>query len=238
MTTRLNSHKFDEAAKRTAKRTTTMNFVDINDDLSRELAYMSPAEQAGRIRGEKQWRDIIHHMERENRLPIENPGSQPDWIQLMRDGIPDTGDQTRHYAYTHYLGVVLDTSEVDALTFEDLALLAQGKVSRAMIMMAMKQRRQRKKFIQVLLSTLEQNEIYVPTHTTIALLVDRIRQHREDFETEFGEQTDVNTYELYLMRYHPFIGFMRDSEPTSIEYGICHGCKDHMPVNAKCTRVR
>ena len=39
------------------------------------------------------------------------------------------------------------------------------------------------------------------------------------------------------MRYHPFAGFMRDSEPTSIEYGICQGCKDHMPVNARCTRV-
>ena len=65
-------------------------------------------------------------------------------------------------------------SEVDALTFEDLALLAQGKVSRAMIMMAMTSRHLRKKFIEVLLSTLERNEIYVPTHTTIALLVDKI----------------------------------------------------------------
>ena len=65
----------------------------------------------------------------------------------MRDGIPDTGDQTRHYAYTHYLGVVLDTDEVDALTFEDMAILAQGKVSRAMIMMAMTSSHLRKKFI-------------------------------------------------------------------------------------------
>ena len=39
------------------------------------------------------------------------------------------------------------------------------------------------------------------------------------------------------MRYHPFTGFTQDPEPTSIEYGICQGCKDHMPVNAKCTRV-
>ena len=132
-----------------------MNYVDINDDISRELAHMSPAKQAGRIRGEQQWRNIIQHMERENKLPIINPGSQPDWNQLMRDGIPDTGDQTRHYAYIHYLGVVLDNDEVDALTFEDMAILAQGKVSRAMIMMAMTSRHLRKKFIEVLLSTLE-----------------------------------------------------------------------------------
>ena len=106
-----------------------------------------------------------------------------------------------------------------------------------MIMMAMTSRHMRKQFIEVLLSTLERNRIYVPTHTTIALLVDRIRHHREDFESEFGEQTDINTYKLYLMRYHPFTGFTQDPEPTSIEYGICQGCKDHMPVNARCTRV-
>ena len=39
------------------------------------------------------------------------------------------------------------------------------------------------------------------------------------------------------MRYHPFTGFTQDPEPTDIEYGICQGCKDYMPVNAKCTRA-
>ena len=152
-----------------------MNFVDINDDLSRELVHMSPAELAGRLRGEQQWRNHIQEMERENKLPITDPGSQPEWTQLMQNGIPDITDQTLHYAYTHYLGVVLDDNEVDALTVEDMALLAQGKVSRAMIMMAMTLRHMRKQFIEeVLLSTLEQNRIYVPTHATIALLVDRI----------------------------------------------------------------
>ena len=154
-----------------------MNYVNINDDLAGELADMSPAEQAGRIRGEQQWRNHIQEMERENKLPITDPGSQPEWTQLMQNGIPDITDQTLHYAYTHYLGVVLDNNEVDALTFEDMALLAQGKVSRAMIMMAMTSRHMRKQFIEVLLSTLEWNGIYVPTHTTIALLVDRIRHH-------------------------------------------------------------
>ena len=155
----------------------------------------------------------------------------------MQNAIPDITDQTLHYAYTHYLGVVLDNNEVDALTFEDMALLAQGKVSRAMIMIAMTSRHMRKQFIEVLLSTLEWNGIYVPTHTTIALLVDRIRHHREDFQSEFGEQAGLNTFKLYLMRYHPFTGFALDPEPTSIEYGICQGCKDHTPVHAKCTRM-
>ena len=77
-----------------------------------------------------------------------------------------------------------------------------------MLMMAMRRTRERRKFIEVLLGTLERNEIYIPPHTTIALLVERIREQQEDFETEFGFQTDVNMYELYLMRYHPFAGFI------------------------------
>ena len=173
-------------------------------------------------------------MEQENELPIINPGSQPNWNQLMRDGIPDFGDQARHYAYTHYLGVVLNDDEVDALTYEDMAIMARGKVSRDMITMAMTSRHLRKQFIKVLLSTMERNEMFVPTHTTIRRLVDKFRQNRDDFEEGFGTQTGLNTYSLYLMRYHPFTGFTHDLEPTNIEYGICQGCKDHMPVNAKC----
>ena len=52
-----------------------MNIADINEDLDRELAYMSPVERAGRIRGEQQWRNHIQLMEQENKLPIINPGS-------------------------------------------------------------------------------------------------------------------------------------------------------------------
>ena len=145
-----------------------MNIADINEDLARELAYMSPAERAGRIRGEQQWRICIQQMEQDNKLPIINPGSEPEWNQLLRDGIADSADQARHYAYTHYLGVVLDNDEVDALTYEDVAILARGKVSRAMITMAMTTRHLRKQFIKVLLSTMERNEMFVPIHTTIA----------------------------------------------------------------------
>ena len=196
-----------------------MNYVNINDDLAGELTGMTPAEQEGRIRGEEQWQNHIQLMERENRLPIVDPGSQPEWTQLMRAGIPSITDQTFHYAYTHYLGVVLDTREVEALTFEDMAILAQGKVSRAMIMMAMTTKYMKKQFIQVLLSTLERNGIYVPTHTTIALLIESIRQHREDFQQEYGEQTNLNSFNLYLMRYHPFTGFSR---PRAHKHQIWH----------------
>ena len=109
---------------------------------------------------------------KENELPIINPGSQPNWNQLMRDGIPDLGDQARHYAYTHYLGVVLDDDEVDALTYEDMAILAQGTVSKDMMRQAMTSRHSRKQFIQVLLHTMERNEMFVPTHTTIRRVID------------------------------------------------------------------
>ena len=132
-----------------------MNIADINDDLAQELAHMSPAEQADRIRGEQQWRNHIQLMEQENRLPIINPGSEPEWNELLRQGIADSADQARRYAYTHHLGVVLDNNEVDALTYEDVALLARGKVSRDMIMMAMTTRHLRKQFIEVMLSTME-----------------------------------------------------------------------------------
>ena len=115
-----------------------MNYFSIEEDLSHELKFMSPAERAGRIKGEQQWRCVVSDMEERNKLPIENPGSQPEWLQLMREGIPDSADQARHYAYTHHLGVVLDPAELRALTFDDLAILAQGKVSRSMLMMAMR----------------------------------------------------------------------------------------------------
>ena len=214
-----------------------MNYFSIEDDLSRELEHMSPTERTGRIKGEQQWRCVVHDTEERNELPIENPGSQPDWLQLMREGIPDSADQARHYRYTHYRGVVLDPDELRALTFDDLAVLAQGKVSRSMLMMATRRKSQRARFIEALLGTLERNEIYIPAHTTIALLVKSIREQQGEYETEIGFQTDVNMYELYLMRYHPFLGFIRATNPTVIEYGICQGCKDLMPVNAMCARV-
>ena len=127
-----------------------MNIVDINDDLDHELSYMSLHERADRLRGERQWRNHIQLMEQENELPIMNPGSQPNWNQLMRDGIPDLGDQARHYAYTHYLGVVLDDDEVDALTYGDMAILAQGTVSKDMMRQEKTSQHSQKQFIQVL----------------------------------------------------------------------------------------
>ena len=120
-----------------------MNYHGIEDELSRELEHMSPTERTGRIKGEQQWRCVVNDMEERNKLPIENPGSQPDWLQLMREGIPDSADQARHYRYSHYLGVVLDPDELRALTFDDLAVLAQGKVSRSMLMMATRRKSQR-----------------------------------------------------------------------------------------------
>ena len=216
-----------------------MNVNDIpnNQRLNHELQGMLQEERQDRLRGERQWRIEIELLEREGKLPIEAPGAQPNWDQFLRAGVPDYGDISRHYAYTHYLGVVLDDEQIGALDIADLAILAQGTVTEAMLWTAMNSPRAKKQFIQVLLQTMERNNIFIPPHTTIRRVLDVFRYERADFSEALYDQVSMNKYNIYLMRYTPFAGFTSNPEATEIEYGICQGCKCMMPVKAKCTRV-
>ena len=62
----------------------------------------------------------IERLEHENALPIEDPGSQPDWQWYAGQGMPNSVDWARGCMHTHHYGVVLDDEDVEKLDSEDL----------------------------------------------------------------------------------------------------------------------
>ena len=113
--------------------------MNLRDDFefSDEIRPMPSHIREARIRGETQWRREIERLEQENALPIEDPGSQPDWQWYAGQGMPDSVDRARRYMYTHHCGVVLDDKDVEKLDSEDLKQLARRTVPMTVIKIAM-----------------------------------------------------------------------------------------------------
>ena len=223
-------------------------FIYDNDELhddfefSDEIRPLPSHVRKARIRGETQWRREIERLEQENALPIESPGSQPDWHWYAERGIPDSVDRAQRYMYTHHYGVVLDDEYVEKLDSEDLTLLARSTVPTTMIEIAMTSTDLKKQFIRALLRTMERNHIAGWQHTTLEQIIDSNSQWMLHMASQSeavseDEQTSTDTYNTWLMRYTPGVGFTTDENPTEVTYGICKGCCQYMPINAKCVSV-
>ena len=101
-----------------------------------ELEMLDAPARRDRMRGEQQWRDAVDEMEADDALPVQNPGSIPNWEPLMLSGRADWGDITRYYRDTHCLGVLVDDESLRVLTMNDYHVLAQGMVTKSLIQKA------------------------------------------------------------------------------------------------------
>ena len=213
--------------------------IENDQDFLNEIQDLSQEERAIRRRGERQWRDGIRVLHHENKLPINQPGSQPQYIEAERLGIADFGDRDKYYKYTHHLGVVIDDQVLDNIRYRDLVTLAQGTVTEWSIQKALESNVLKGQFIRALLKAMERNNIFIPEHTSIDRVIESFKYERVDFSESIYDVTTTarDTYEIFQMRFNKFSGFSVDSEPTIVEYAICQGCQDYMPVEARCVNI-
>ena len=121
----------------------------------RDLERMSPAGRLARERGERQWRREVSYLDGENRLPLANPGSIPNWEHLLRTRQADSGDIQRYYKNTHHEGVVIDDDELESLTLSDLVTLSQGTVTFALLRSTRRSLQRKKQFVKAMLKVLD-----------------------------------------------------------------------------------
>ena len=204
--------------------------------LERDLSVLHDCDKIDRKRGEVKWREEIVALEQQGKLPLLHPGSLPDWNDTFHIIVPDWGNTIRHCEFTHHLGVIIE--QFDEVSLRDLATLAQGTVTTEMLNLAMTTPQKKRQFIKVLLQTMERNGVFVPEHTTITQMLKSFRYGRVDFKEALDEcLVEDNLYSLHLMRHDATWGFKCDDAPTIVEHGMCQGCRDLMPAEAKCVHV-
>ena len=214
-----------------------MSNIPNSATFQRELEMLDAPARQDRLRGEQQWRDAVDEMEADDALPVHNPGSIPNWNPLMLSGQANWGDITRYYRDTHYMGVLVDDDSLRILTTNDYHVLAQGMVTESLIRKVIAGVFEiKRQFATAMLKALEMNEIYIPTHTSIKRVVDELRKERTNLLETISEPDggDRCFHELYLLVECPILGLRTTDVPTPVEFAICQGCKNYMPLHARC----
>ena len=214
-----------------------MSYVPESISQQLELERLDAPARRDRERGERQWRNAVDELEDDDCLPVNNPGSIPNWIPLLRAGRPDWGDITRYYRGTHYLGVLIDDESLRSLTMEDYHVLAQGMVTEDLIRKVIAGDFELKRqFAKAMLKALELNEIYIPTHTSIKRVVDELRRDPPDLLETINDPDggDRCFHDLHLLIDCPILGLRTNDIPTPVEFAICQGCKNYMPLHTRC----
>ena len=214
-----------------------MSHIPDRDSFQYELEMLDAPARRDRQRGEQQWRDAVDEMEADDALPVHNPGSIPNWIPLLREGRPDWGDITRYYRDTHYLGVLIDDESLRVLSMNDYHVLAQGMVTESLIRKVIAGEFEiKRQFARAMLKALELNDIYRPTHTSIKRVIDELREERPDLLETISDPDggDRCFHSLYLIEEHPILGLRTNDFPENVEFAICQGCKNYMPLHARC----